>query len=106
MLSTNVEPVDHRMVERTVSAALAIGGAAALVAMFFALGVRSDVTALGSLSSLVLKVVFTAGVILLAAISLTRHARPGGERRTPIGLAALPFVAVVFLAAVSLASAP
>jgi hypothetical protein len=106
MLSTNVEPVDRRKVERTVSAALAIGGVAALVAVSLTLGVRSDLTVPGSLMSLVLKVVFTLGAILLAAISLIRHARPGGEHKAPIGLVALPFVAIMFLAAVSLASAP
>jgi hypothetical protein len=105
MLSTNVERVDRRNFGRMVIAAVAVGGAAALVAMFFALGVRTDLTA-GPLTSLVLKVVFTLWVVLLASISLTRHARPGGERKTPIGLAALPFIAIMLLAAVSLASAP
>lgn len=106
MLSTNVEPVGRRKVERTVSAALAVGGAAALVSVFFALRVRSDLTAPGSVTSLVLKVVFTSYIVVLAAISLARHARPGGERKTPIGLVAVPFIAIVLLAAVSLAAAP
>jgi hypothetical protein len=106
MLGTNVEPVDPRQVARTVSVALAVGGAAALVAMLFALGVRTDVTEAGRFAFLLLKLVFTLGVVLLASIFLSRHARPGGEKRTPIALAALPFVVIMLLAAVSLASAP
>jgi hypothetical protein len=45
-------------------------------------------------------------VVILTSIALTKLARPGGERRTPIALVALPFVAIILLAAISLASAP
>jgi hypothetical protein len=106
MLGTNVEAVDARKVARTVGAAVAIGAAAALAAMLLALGIRADATEAGSLAFLVLKLVFTLGVVLLASISLAWHARPGGEKRTPIALVALPFVVIMLLAAISLASAP
>ena len=44
LLSTNVEPVDHRQVDRTFRHALIIAGAAVVFAVILALGVRGDVT--------------------------------------------------------------
>jgi len=106
MLSTNVDPVDRRQLVRTVSAAVLVGGAVALGAMLFALGVRADLSNVGALTYLPLKLVFTLGTLVLTSIALTKLARPGGERSTPIALVALPFLMVMVLAAVSLAAAP
>jgi hypothetical protein len=106
MLGTNVEPVDHRKVAQTVSAAIAAGIAVALVAMLIALGVRTDLNEPNALSYLPLKLVFTLGIVVLTSIALIKLARPGGERTTPVALVALPFLAIVLLAAVSLGSAP
>lgn len=106
MLGTNVEPVDRRKVSRTVGAAVAVGISVALVAMLIALGVRADLGGPSALSYLSMKLVFTLAIVVLTSIALTRLARPGGERTTPIALVALPFVAIVLLAIVSPAAAP
>jgi hypothetical protein len=106
MLSTNVEPVDRRQVERTVPAAIAIAAMIALGAMLFLFGVRADLHARAALGFLLLKLAFTMALIVLASIYLFRLARPGGERKFPMAFVAAPFVAIMLLAAISLASAP
>ena len=79
MLSTNVEPVDRRKLVRTFGAALAIGGAAALGVVVLGLGLRTDLTEAGAFVSLVLKLIFTIGVLGLA-FDLSDPARPSGRR--------------------------
>src|SRR5258707_683705 len=106
MLSTNVERVDRGQVVRNVSFAILVGTAAALVAMLFAHGVRTDLSKVSTLIYLPLKLVFTIGTLVLTAIALTKLARPGGERTTPVALVALPFLMIMLLAAISLAAAP
>ena len=106
MLSTNVERVDRGQVVRNVSFAILVGTAAALVAMLFAHGVRTDLSKVSTLIYLPLKLVFTMGTLVLTAIALTKLARPGGERTTPVALVALPFLMIMLLAAISLAAAP
>lgn len=106
MLSTNVEPVDRRKLARTFGAALALGGGAAVTVVLLGFGLRTDLTSIDAVVSLLLKIIFTVVVLGLAATYLIRFARPGGERRAPLTLLALPFVALIALAAISLASAP
>jgi hypothetical protein len=106
MLATNVEPVDHRQVRRTVSLAIIVGTTAALGVMLFLFGVRADLNATGALIFLLLKLAFTMALIIPASIYLLRLARPGGERKVPMTFVAAPFVAIVLLAAISLAFAP
>ena len=106
MLSTNVERVDTRQVSRKIGMAVAAGAAAAFGAVLVVHGVRGDLTGSSALTYLPLKLVFTLVTVVLTSIALTRLARPGGERKTPIALVALPFVAIIVLAAISLASAP
>jgi len=106
MLSTNVDPVDRGQIVRTVSVAVLVGGAAALGAMLFALGVRADLSEPSAVPYLPLKLVFTLGTLVLTSMALTKLARPGGERRTPLALVALPFVVIMLLAAISLAAEP
>jgi hypothetical protein len=106
ILSTNVEPVDRRKLVRTFGAALAVGGSAAIVVVLLGLGVRTDLNDVEALISLLLKAIFTIVVLGLASTYLIRFARPGGERRAPLTLLALPFLAIILLAAISLASAP
>jgi hypothetical protein len=91
---------------RNVSFAILVGTAAALVAMLFAHGVRTDLSKVSTLIYLPLKLVFTMGTLVLTAIALTKLARPGGERTTPVALVALPFLMIMLLAAISLAAAP
>jgi len=106
MLSTNVEPVDRRKLARTFGAALAIGGVAAIGVALLGFGLRTDLTNAHALVSLLLKVTFTVVVLGVAVTYLVRFARPGGERRASLTLLALPFAAVIAVAAISLASAP
>jgi hypothetical protein len=106
LLSTNLEPVDRSPVVRAICIALAVGMVVALSIAFVGLGVRSDLTTTRALIFLAVKLAFAIGIVGLAMVYLTRLARPGGERKTSSFLVALPFLVVVFLAAVSLGSAP
>ncbi len=106
LLSTNLEPVDRRLVGRTLCIALAVGSVAALGITLVGLGVRADLMTVRALAFLVVKLSFAVGIVSLALIYLTRMARPGGERKTPSFLIALPFLAIVILAAISLGLAP
>jgi hypothetical protein len=106
MLSTNVEPVDHRQIVRNIGLAVIVGAVAAVATVFFVLGTRADLTTVGTYIPLLLKVAFTIMILVPASIYLIRLARPGGERRTPIALVALPFIAVMLLAVLSLIFAP
>ncbi len=105
-LSANIEPVNRRLVSRTVYIALAAGTVVALGIMLAGLGVRSDLMTVRALMFLVLKLGFTIGIVGVASVYLTRLARPGGERRTSSISAAVPFAAIVLLAAISLGLAP
>lgn len=106
LLSANPEPVDRRLVVRTLSAALAAGTIVALGITLVGLGVRSDLMTARALGFLVVKLSFAAGIVSLALVYLTRLARPGGECKGPSFLIALPFLVIVLLAAISLGFAP
>ena len=106
MLSTNVEPVDRRKLVRTFGAALILGGTAVVAVVVVGLGARTDLTEVDAFVPLLLKIMFTIAILGLAWTYLIRFARPGGERRSPLALLALPFVVIVVLAAISLASTP
>lgn len=105
-LSTRIEPVNRGLVNWTVSIALVAGTTVALGIVLVGLGIRADLMTTRALIFLFLKLAFTVGTVGLASVYLTRLARPGGERRTSATLVALPFVAVVLLAATSLGLAP
>lgn len=106
LLSTNVEPVDRRQVVREIGTTIAVGAVAAIGTMLVALGMREDLPQTGPLIFMLLKLAFALGVVVLASIYLIKVARPGGEGRVAIVWAALPFVAAMLFAVVSLASAP
>jgi len=106
MLNNNVEQVDRRQVVRTVSVALVIGTAAALGAAFVLLGIRTDMEEFSAWTFLILKLGFAAAIVGPTSIYLVRVARPGGERKTSIIVAALPLVVITVLAAMSLVFTP
>lgn len=106
LLSTRVEPVDHRRVGRALGIAVAVGAAAALGATLVSLGVRPDLGERGTLAFLLLKLAFAIGVVILGSVLLMKFARPGGERIARPAMAVTPFAAIMLLAGVSLASAP
>jgi hypothetical protein len=105
-LSTHIEPVNGRLVSRTVYIALAAGTVVALGIMLVGLGVRSDLMTARALMFLLLKLAFTVGIVGVASAYLTRLARPGAERGTSSISAAMPFAAIVLLSAISLGLAP
>ena len=106
LLSTNVEPVAQRCVPWIIGGAIAVGAAAALGAVVFAFGIRTDLGHIGILSVLLLKLAFTLGIVVVASVYLVGFACPGGERNTPIAFVTLPFAAIAVIAAVNLAYAP
>jgi hypothetical protein len=106
LLSINPEPVDRRSVDRTLGVALAAGSIVALGITSVGLGVRSDLMTARALMFLIVKLSFAVGIVSLALVYLTRLARPGGERKAPSFLVAMPFLAIVVLAAISLGFAP
>jgi hypothetical protein len=106
MLGTNVEPVDHRQVKRTVGMAVTAGTTVALGVMLLLCGVRADLTATSAVIFLLLKLAFTMALIVPASTYLLRLACPGGEQKAPMAFVAAPFVAIMLLAAISFAFAP
>jgi len=105
MLSTNVEPVDHRSTVRSIGTAVAASAVLVMAAVILALGLRTDLMG-ASFIFLLLKVGFLIGILVPASLYLTRLSRPGGERRTSVALIAVPFIALMLLAAVSLTFSP
>ena len=105
-LSSHIEPVNRRLVSRTVYVALAAGTAVAVGIMLVGLGIRPDVMTARALMFLLLKLAFTVGIVGVALVYLTRLARPGGERKTPSVSPVIPFAAIVLLSAISLGFAP
>jgi hypothetical protein len=105
-LSTHIEPVNGKLVSRTVYVALAAGTAVAFGIMLAGLGVRADLMNARALVFLLLKLAFAVGIVGLASVYLARLARPGGERRTSSISLVVPFAAIVLLSAISLGLAP
>jgi hypothetical protein len=105
-LSRGVEPVNRRLVNRNVAIALAVGIAVAMGLAFAALGVRADLTTSRAALFLCLKLAFGVAITGAASVYLARLARPGGERKVSAGLAAMPLLAIMLIAAVSLGQAP
>ena len=106
VLSNNTEPVDRRLVGRTVNIALATGVAVAVGLTIAGLGIRPDLDTARALTFVFVKLGFTVAVVAVATLYLTRLARPGGERRISPMVAASPFVIIMLLATVNLAMAP
>src|SRR6266436_5370679 len=106
LLSTNPEPVDRSSVVRTLFVALAAGTIVAVGVVLVGLGIRSDFMTARAFIFLAVKLCFAVGVVGVALVYLTRLARPGGARAAPSFLVAMPFLVIVFLAAISLGFAP
>jgi hypothetical protein len=105
-LCMSVEPVNRRLVNRGVGIALAVGTVVALAIMLVGLGIRADMTTPRAAIFLFLKLAFALATVGVASVYLLRLVRPGGERKISLGLAAIPFVAIMLLAAISLGQAP
>ena len=105
-LSKSIEPINRRLITRNFGIALAIATVIALAIMVVGFGIRADVTTPRAILFLLLKLAFALAIVGIASVYLLRLARPGGERRVSPGLAAIPFVAIMLLAGVSLGQAP
>jgi hypothetical protein len=106
VLSTNLEPVDTRKVERTLKVAILFGLGAALGSAALALGPRWDFHDPDALRFLLLKLAFGVAVVLLGSVFLIKHARPGGELHSWTVLAAAPLLIALAIGTVSLVSMP
>jgi hypothetical protein len=106
LLSVNVEPVDHRQNVRNIGMAVVAGAAAAVAIVFAVLGPRAGLTTLGTFIPALLKVAVTVIILVPASVYLIRLTRPGGEQKSTVALLALPFIAVMVLAVLSLEFAP
>lgn len=91
---------------RIVALAGFAGLCAALVLVAVLLGILPDPWTPQHLPLLGLKLAFSLGSAVTAGFCLSRLAYPGGERRTPLGLLLLPFVAIVLFGVGSLLAAP
>jgi len=100
------EPVGAHWMTRRLALAVAVGATAALCLALAFLGLRPGLTEVRPLLFLAFKFSFAAAVGGLALRYLLRAARPGGESRVHLGVAALPFLVVAALACVSLLMTP
>ena len=105
-LGKNVEPVDRRQLPCNLLMSLSFGLAAAVVAINLVLGIRTDLYQSRPTEFVLLKLLFTATVVILASASLLRLERPGGEKTTHLIVPALPIIAISVFAAINLLVAP
>lgn len=106
MLSANVEQVSRRRLVRALGTAITISAALVVAVVLIFLGARPDLMKAGAIAYLLLKLGFTMLLLVPASIFLIMLARPGGERKTSVIVLALPFLAIMILAAISLAFTP
>jgi len=106
VLSTNVAPANRRQVVQEVVAAIAIGTVIAVITILVSRGIRTDLNDIRALGFLLLKLAFATVIVISASAYLVRLARPGGETKTSLMLAAWPFMCIALLAAISLVFAP
>jgi hypothetical protein len=66
-LSAHVEPVNRRLVGRTIGAALAVGTVLTFGIILIGLGIRTDLTTGRAVSFLLLKIAFAIGIVALAS---------------------------------------
>ena len=92
ILSGNVEPVRGERLQKGLALALAVGGVGAFCVMLGTVGLRP--TGPPRLEYLALRLVFTLSLIAIAAILLSRLARPGQTGGKLLALAFLPFLAI------------
>lgn len=105
-LSRHVEPVDRRLIRRSVAFALAAAVIVTLGLTSVWLGVRADFMTTHAAAFLVGKVAFAIAIVCIASIYLLRLARPGGEHKVASLWPIAPFAAAILLAVVTLAFAP
>jgi hypothetical protein len=105
-LSTNLEAIPGRALERALALAVVVGGVAACGAMLATVGPRPDVGSLPHLEWSAVKLLFALSVVGAAMPILIRSARPGPGAVGRLPLAFLPFFVVGIAAVVVLMLAP
>ncbi|QRM34693.1 NrsF family protein [Microvirga sp. VF16] len=105
-LSANLEPVHPQQVPRIIAAAVITGSVTATALVFYAIGVRWDLSEPSVLIVVIAKLTFTVAVVALATTFLAKLARPGGENGTPLSLLSVPFIVLVLVATVGLLLQP
>ncbi|KGB53551.1 hypothetical protein FG91_02621 [Sphingopyxis sp. LC81] len=105
-LSSELRPVDRRIVPHVMLAALGIGTLLAVATVCLAYGVSLDLDHSDDLGLLVLKLVFTGSIVLITFSALLKLARPGQANRMGVALVFVPFVVIALLAAPNLMSVP
>jgi len=102
MLSTNVEPVHGAQIWRGVGLALVAGGAVSFCVMLATVGLRTGF----NFSFLLVKLLFTLGLIGLGSALLMKLIRPGQNERKLFALIFLPFLVAGLLGALVLTLEP
>ncbi|MGH9160147.1 MAG: NrsF family protein [Vicinamibacteraceae bacterium] len=105
-LSTNLEPVPSRRIERTLIWAVIVGGVAAFCVMLVTLALRADGGSATHLAFLAVKVCFGLAVISAGVAFLITAMYPGREGRTSFALLFLPFVLIGLAALTTLLAGP
>lgn len=100
------EPAKNSRMTWRIGLAAAFGAAVAFCLILLTLGARPDLLQGQALFFFLIKVGFATTVGGLALWYLGKLARPGGEKKVHLGVAASPFAAIVLLAVLSLALAP
>ena len=106
LLSTGVEPVERGRVTRTITLVIGASAVLAVVAMLGSHGLRENLLDSHVVGYILIKILFTVGILVPAIIYLMRLARPGGRQRTSTFVVVLQFLALVLLAVISLCLAP
>jgi len=100
VLSTNVEPVTRRWIDRALIWTVVAGAVGAFCVMLVTVGPRSGVGGAAELGFLGLKLLFALGIIGPGVAYLMRLMHPGRDARRPFAVLLLPF-GVIALAAVA-----
>ena len=102
LLAADLKPVDRKRLSRALFIAVVAGTAAAFGVTLLLLGPRPERFGGEHSGFLVLKLLFTSGVVATAAVFLPQVARPGSEGRSFLVFVSLPFLAIAALALAAL----
>ena len=105
MLSSNLEAVSHRQVERAIAWALVVGGALAYCAMRVTLSVV-DLHQSTHVPFVVVKLLFALSVAGMGVLLLVKSARPGQDESKTRAKLVFPFVALAVAGAAEVMTSP
>jgi hypothetical protein len=104
LLAADRKPVERGRISRALITALTVSVAATFGAMSLVLGRSLELSDSRSINVLLIKLLFALGIVAIAGASLPRFARPGGEAHGFRALMLLPFVTMVAIAVIAIAS--